>query len=140
MAFCSIKVVKIFLAELSLARQSVIFSWNSINGITEWNKRQIIGLVFLSVPPRFLKLNSATWSLWWVKSAVWKCPSLAPHSICLSYRPSWVEVKLLQLRICYRYRATNSKDTLLISKTLQELLTYRPFVNTSAYHISNHYK
>jgi len=49
MAFCSIKVEKILLAELNLARQSVVFSWNSINGIIECNKRQIVELVFLSV-------------------------------------------------------------------------------------------
>jgi hypothetical protein len=49
MAFCSIKVVKILLAELTLARQSLVFSWNSINGITEWNNRQIAELVFLSM-------------------------------------------------------------------------------------------
>jgi hypothetical protein len=59
MAFCSIKVEKILLAELTLARQSVVFSWNSVNGIIEWNKRQIAELVFLSVQTEIfeIKLN-----------------------------------------------------------------------------------
>jgi hypothetical protein len=49
MAFCSITVEKMLLAELALGRQSVVFSWNSINEIIEWNKRLIFELVFLSV-------------------------------------------------------------------------------------------
>jgi hypothetical protein len=49
MAFCSIKVEKILLAGLALARQSVVFSCNSTNGIIEWSKRQIVELVFPSV-------------------------------------------------------------------------------------------
>jgi hypothetical protein len=49
MFFSPIKLEKILLAELTLARQSVVFSWNSINGIIECNERQVAELVFLSV-------------------------------------------------------------------------------------------
>jgi len=37
------------LAELTLARKSVVFSWNYINGIIGLNKRQIFEFMFLSV-------------------------------------------------------------------------------------------
>jgi hypothetical protein len=58
MAFCSIKVEKILLAKLTLDRQSVVFSWNSINGIIEWNRRQIVeSMFFCQCRPRFLKLT-----------------------------------------------------------------------------------
>jgi hypothetical protein len=98
-----------------------------------------VRLFFCQCRLKFLKLNSATWSLWWVKPAVWKSLSQSPPASYLSNRPSRVDVMLMQLRSYYRYRTTDSKDRVFIRKTLRELLTvssickYKPLSNFNHY-------